>query len=219
MNAMRMKLSARRGTVIAAILVASCVFSAVGYGASRLLAGPPSPAPGVANDVAALRTLPAPASVGVAIRNAVQAAASQAGGNPSTAIMSLRELLPDVGAGHSQLYAFRGPNGGVCFLLWKRMGTCPQGAQTFDKGLIWGVAGGYPAAAGNVPSAVLGVVADDVTSVTLSANGQSTSLPIVHNAFFAPLPDVPPSAPWNVQLVVAHLDGTSNSVVLPNPRH
>lgn len=210
--------SSRRSTLLAVIIVGTSLFSAAGYGASRLLAGSPSPAPGVANDVAALRTLPAPASVGAAVKNAVATTASRSGGNASTAVASLRELLPDVGAGHNQLYAFRGANGGVCFLLWQRMSTCPQGAQTFDKGIVWGVAGGYPTARGNVSSAVLGVVADDVASVALSVDGQKISLPIVHNAFFHELPDVAAGSSWNVQLIVAHSDGTATPIALPNPR-
>lgn len=208
----------RRRAVVVSLAVVGLVVSAAGYGSTRVLARSSSPAPGVGNDVSALRTLPAPVSIDAPVRTAVSATASRSGGDVSTAISSLRELLPDVGTAHSQLYAFRGAAGEVCFLLWQRMSSCPQDGRTFEKGIVWGVAGGYPTARGTVPSAVLGVVADDVRSLTLYENARRSVVPVVRNAFFRELRDVAAGSSWDVRLVVARSDGSETSIVLPDPR-
>jgi hypothetical protein len=209
--------------VIVGLLAVLGLSTAAAYSASHLLSAPaPHLAPGVRNDVGSMRTLSPVVDVPAAVLSAVRDSASRSGGDPGDAAQSLRLLVTGAGVTGDQLYAFKGYQGEVCFILWRRMGTCPQGAQTFDQGIVWAVAGSYPAIVGNrelnVPSAVVGIVADNIASVTLAQGSTSTTLPIVRNAFFYELADVADGTPWDARLLVGYTDGSQKTIALPDPR-
>lgn len=130
----------------------------------------------------------------------------------------MRRLRADLGATHSDLYAFEGDQtGAVCFLLTRRGGVCPTAASDVP-GVEWGLEGGYPAGARRVPSAVDGVVSDDVVSVSLDVNARVSEISIINNAFFAEVPDLAPDERWSVKLVVCYASGRTRSITIADPR-
>jgi hypothetical protein len=82
------------------------------------------------------------------------------------------------------------------------------------------VAGGYPAWARNdgvaIPSAIVGVVADSVRSVTFVQNGAPRSLEIVNNAFYEEIAAPDPGAKWN-ELHVEYDSGAKAMARVPLP--
>lgn len=214
---------ARPRFFVLAVLAGSLASAASAYGASSLLSSnPPTTAPGIQGDVSAMRSLPPISTPSEAVAEVIRSTATAVGIDPDSALKSLRALLDNLGSTHSALYAFDGREGEVCFILWGRVGTCPQNGETFDHGIVWAVAGGYHTTVEGVstdaPSAIVGIAADDVRSITLTSSEGDTPLAIVHNAFFHELPNVPAGTPWNVFLTIAYSDAPTRNIDIPDPR-
>lgn len=169
------------------------------------------------NLLAAARALPVVVAPGAQLASAVQHSASATGGDPSTALATLRLLRGDLGATHAGLYAYAPSGGAVCVVLWHRQGTCPTAPSSGTPGveLILSPGGaGYVDQPGNVPPAIAGVVSDSVQSLTFVVdNGTETQLPIKNNAFFAEISE-PANAGFTVDLVVHYVDGSTKQQVV-----
>lgn len=157
-------------------------------------------APGVAAPVKATErpspNLAAPEPLLAAVRELARAT----GGDPDQAIQTLRVLRGPIGKDQATIYAFKPDGRATCMIVWKRSSTCPTAAESSTPGVLYMVSGGYPAWATadrvEVPSALVGVVADDVRAVSLVEGGVARRLAIEENAFFAELTTVTDSPEW-----------------------
>lgn len=193
----------RRRTTIATLAGAAAIGTVVAASALGRDAGPSygAWAPGVAAPVAATErpfanAVPAPRSLLAAVRDLARAT----GGDPDKAIETLRMLRGPVGASQASIYAFKPDGQATCLIVWKRSSTCPTAAESNTPGVLYMVSGGYPGwATANrveVPSALVGVVADDVLDVTLVEGGVERRLAIEENAFFTELTTATDSPGW-----------------------
>ena len=178
-------------------------------------------APGNSGSVGALSRLPAQAHVPAGVLAVVRRAASVTGGDEATAVTSLRLLRSDLGALHSDFYAFDPSRGtAVCYIVTERAGVCPTAASSFPPGIEWAIGGGYPAWSehGYVPPDIDGIAGDDVRSVSLISNGVEIPLEIVNNAFYKELDMPAVGTPWNLELRVTYANGASKTISVPDPR-
>jgi hypothetical protein len=104
--------------------------------------------------------------------------AVQAGISRATAVARTRLLLSDVTG--LPLYAFGGADGQVCFVVWRGLGSC--GALGSERNALWGINGGSHKRG----QAVVGVVSDRVSRVTVLLDGKAIPARLRHNAFVAP---------------------------------
>lgn len=175
-------------------------------------------APGIAAPVAATerpsRSVTAPDSLLAAVRDLARAT----GGDPDRAIETLRMLRGPVGTDQASIYAFKPDGRATCLIVWKRSSTCPTAAESSTPGVLYIVSGGYPAWATadrvEVPSALVGVVADDVRAVTLVEGGVERRLAIEKSAFFAELTTAADSPGWG-KLIVEYASGRIATARVP----
>lgn len=204
---------------------------AAGASATRLLPyGSPtgekygSWAPGSSAAVSALDRAPVAGTLPPTVIAHARRMASATGGDEAVAASSLRRLRRNLGVLGSDLYVFRpaAGHGAVCYILTRRGGTCPTAASSPHPGLAWVIDGGFPAvvdgAPVRVPTAVDGVVADNIRSLTLISNGQATPLQVVNNTFYEELAEPSAQAEWNLELRVLYADGTEKVVPVGDPR-
>lgn len=128
--------------------------------------------------LAALRTLAAPPKLPADYVREIGRIAAHAGVSRATAVARTRLLLSDVTG--LPLYAFGGANGQVCFLVWRGGGTCGIVGTTRDY--LWIVNGGSRKRG----QAVVGVVSDRVSRVSVLLGGKAIPTRLRHNAFVAP---------------------------------
>lgn len=127
--------------------------------------------------------------------------------------MQREENLTECGASglpQGDLYAFRGTEGRVCFILTRGVGLCPNRAFAGEPGVIWAVSGGSP----REEAAVVGLVADDVSHVELVAEDARTPVALVNNSIYAPLPR---SSQTGLSLSIRYSDGGQRELPLTNP--
>jgi hypothetical protein len=84
------------------------------------------------------------------------------------------------------------------------------------------IAGGHSKTVGSqtivLPSAVVGIAADNIQSLSILVGGSTTSIQIENNAFFYPLVLPAQGEPWNAQLQVSYSNGATQMIQLPDPR-
>jgi hypothetical protein len=177
-------------------------------------------APGVAAPVGAADRVPAEARAPADVLENVRKMAAATGGDPAAAVATLRKLRGNLGALRESLYVFRPDGRATCLMLWKRSSTCPTSPETSTPGVLFMVSGGYPSWATAdgvaVPSAIVGVAADNVRAISFIQNGRERALPINNNAFFFELEDAAPGERWST-LRIEYVTGTTSTVRVPNP--
>ncbi|HYZ76084.1 MAG TPA: hypothetical protein VE596_01800 [Gaiellaceae bacterium] len=136
----------------------------------------------------------------------VEQSARDIGNDPDRAKARVRKLRSDLGARHSDLYAYPEENGAVCFDLTSQAALCPEDANSGPPGIDWFTGGGWE----SVPRNVVGLVSDDVRRVSLRADGTRRAVPIVNNSIFAELPSDAPA-----ELHLDFRDDSKRTITLP----
>jgi len=191
------------------LLLAAAIL-ALGAGlAVRHAAGGPRDG-GVSAGLAAMDRLPAEASLPADVARWVESSAAATNTDAAEAKTRVRKLRSNLGAAHSDLYAYRTATGGTCFDLTAQFALCPKDAQAGPRGIQWVTGGGV----GSVPSDIAALVSDEVVAVVLSTAAGGERLPIRNNTIFAELP----SSPGPVQLRLTFHDGTTETIALPDER-
>jgi len=210
---------------VAALVV--LLATAVAVGAASLGGASTRPAygkwaPGVAADVGAMKRLPPEAHPSEPLAEQVRHAASATGGSPEAALQSLRKLRSGLGVSQATLYAFSPGENAACFVVWRWTIVCPTADASRTPGIEAVLNGGYPAGANGsavaVPSAIAGLVADNVEAVVLVNIGDRIPLTIKNNAFFYVPAEPVAGAPWTMELHVTYRDGHTATTSVPDPR-
>jgi hypothetical protein len=191
------------------LLVAAAAVVLLGTaGASAFAIYGSGSAPGLTAGVSSLDRLPRPASLPVAVTDHLGRLAASAGISTADAEAGMRLLR--VGLPRGDLYAFRGTEGRVCFILTRGVGLCPASATAGEPGVMWAVSAGYP----GEESALVALVADNVSSVELIGGEAPTSLPIVNNSIYASLPRLNQNGDFS--LIVSYGDGSRREIAIGN---
>jgi hypothetical protein len=164
--------------------------------------------PGLTAGVSSLDRLPRQASLPDVVTDHLDRLAAFVGISTADAEAGMRRLR--VGLPQGDLYAFRGTEGRVCFILTRGAGLCPRSASAGEPGVMWAVGGGYPGEA----SAVVALVADNVSSVELIGGVAPTPLPIINNSIYASLPRLNQNGDF--ALVVSYRDGSQREISIPD---
>jgi len=172
----------------------------------------------VAASVSALQQLPPAANLPARLLDDIELSTSHLGGDAALTLRTLRLLGSNLGTTHTDLYAYdMGPvaqsNGRnvLCLVVWERGSVCQSSADSLFPDVLLDTSPGGPGYRGlpdTTPPTIAGLVADDVTGVSLSENGQQKSLPISNNSFFAEL-DQSPHTAFTVTLHFTYKDGSS----------
>ena len=191
-----------------ALVAGATVGLAVGLFAAFATAREPRDAnrAGLSAGVSAVHALPVATSLPPDVARWVEQSARDINNDPDRAKARVRKLRSDLGARHSDLYAYSEEKGGVCFELTFQAAACPEDANSGPPGIDWFTAGGWE----SIPRNVVGLVADDVVRVSLVADGTSRTVPIVHNSIFAELPSDAPA-----ELHLDFRDGSKRTITLP----
>lgn len=217
----------KRKTVVIAVALGACVLAAGASAVGILRYGSPSGAkygawaPGNSGAVGAMSRLPAAANVPSSVLTTVQRAAAATGGDEAVAAASVRLLRSNLGALHSDFYAFHPSRGNaVCYVVTEGAGVCPTAGSSTPQGVEWAIGGGYPAWSehGYVAPDIDGIASDNVRSVTLISNGTEIPLEIVNNAFYKPLVMPADGTAWKLELRVEYANGSKTSISVPDPR-
>jgi hypothetical protein len=193
------------------ILVAITASVFVIGGATALAYQYLGPSPALTAGVSAFNALPPARTLPDAVTRNLDRRAAYAGVSVAEATERMRLLRSGLGQG--DLYAFRGANDSVCFVLTGHVGSCIRDFTMGEPGVMWAVSGGYPGEG----SAVVGLVADNVTALTLVLSGQRTNLDIVNNSFYADLG--PLSGDPSIALEVRYGDGSTNVIGIGGNAH
>jgi hypothetical protein len=209
------RLRGRSPVVLAVALVV--VSGATAALARTFLTGDTS-RPITATAVAALTQLPSVANPPSRLVEDIETSTSLVGGDETLARQTLRLLGSNLGTTHTDLFAYSmgatthsDGRDVLCLFVWDRGGDCQQGADSLfpDVLLVASPGGpGYRGLPNNTPPTIAGLLADDVTSVTLTENGEQTALPIKNNSFFVELGE-DPQASFTVTLHFTYQDGSS----------
>ncbi|HXQ86446.1 MAG: hypothetical protein WCE47_14000 [Gaiella sp.] len=184
------------GSLVVAITAGTTVVIAVGNAGSE----PPS---GVSTGVSSLDRLPAVSNLPPKVQAWLTYDSTLSGTDPTQARASVRRLRSTLGTTQSDVYAFRSRSGATCYLITGRTGSCPQDASRGTPGFQWTIGGGYP----GVPSALAGVVADDVSAIELTVDGKDVPVSIENNFAFAEFPTTAQRADVSVR----HVSGAVSS--------
>jgi hypothetical protein len=217
----------RRRTVVILVALGAGVLAAGASAVGILRYGSPngakygSWAPGNSGSVGAMSRLPVQRNLPADVLWSVRRAATATGGDEAVAVASVRLLRSNLGALHSDFYAFR-PSAGdaVCYVITGGTGLCPTASSATPEGVEFAVGGGYPAWSehGYVPPDIDGIASDNVRSLTLVSNGVEIPLEIVNNAFYEELDMPADGTPWNLELHVTYANGSVHSEPVPDPR-
>jgi hypothetical protein len=202
----------RRPRVLAAVLAA--ILGVTG-GASALAIRYLGPSPGLRAGFSSFDSLPPAALPAFLSRQDLERHAAYIG-VPTTEVQERLRLLqsglplgPGRTHGEGKLYGLIGENGTACLFLAGQIGTCVDEANApHAPGVLTAVAAGYP---GQTP-AVVGIVADNVTNISLQRNGERRPVAIVNNSFYAELADM--SAGERAVLHMQYADGTTRVRVI-----
>jgi hypothetical protein len=142
-------------------------------------------------------------------------------GEHQIALGSLRKLRSGLGREPVSIYALRRADGLPCMIVWRQASNCvAEVTNAAHPGVLWMVTGGYPAWARTdglpIPSALVGLVADDIRAVTFVENGTERSLGVVNNTFFAELADPDAKTSWN-ELRIEYKSGMTRTARVPTP--
>ena len=160
--------------------------------------------PGVSAGIAALSDAPTEARIPDEVAAFVKYEARVTGTDPATARAGVRKLQANLGQGHASVYAFRSRTGSPCFILTGYGGACAQDPRDGTPGLHWMIGGGHD----DMPSVLVGIAGDDVSTVRLTVDRSSSPVSLVDNVVFAEFPRSAGSA--TIQL--EHRNGAQNSV-------
>lgn len=180
-----------------------------------------SSAPGLAESVRAMEDLPTVAIPSRLVAHAMGRAANAMGGDSARATETLKLLRSNLGSESGTIYAYSPRVGILCVLHWPRAGTCATGTNPARPGvaLLSSPGGpGYPGAVADLPAAVAGVGADNVSSVALSTNGRARPLLIENNTFFSEIPWPASERPWDIAVIVKYANGSEAVTEIPDPR-
>lgn len=196
-------------------LLALSLIAAAALGVSRSNASQPQ---GLADQMSALRS-DATSSPGTAadISRTAAEMATKVGGDPATALATLRLLRGDLGSAKETLYAFSTGKHSLC-IAWLRGASCQAGTVTPLPGVLFQLSpggAGYPGQPDDLHAALAGVATDDVVSIALAMNGSSHRVSVINNAFFLDL-GVLSDWPSAIEITATYAGGTERSVVLPS---
>lgn len=198
-----------------ALLTLSLMATAIGVTRSNA-----TQSQGLAGGMSALKgdaTSPSGASSDVA--KIVVELAQNVGGDPSTALASLRLLRGNLGSAREALYVFSTGKHPLCVVFWPRGASCQTGSLTALPGVLLQLSPGgvgYPGQPDDLHAALAGVATDDVVSIALTMEGSSRSASVTNNAFFL---DLGLLADWpssTIEITATYADGSERSVALPN---
>lgn len=203
--------AARSSTLIAVVAILGAGglgLAAMALDQADVIEGETSPygswAPGIAAPVAAMNQLPPASRVPSAVRLQARRLSARTGGDPDIAVRTLRLLRSDVSLDRASIYGFKADAKAVCVLMTGRGVTCPTPSRN-PAGVLWFIAGGIPdwASEGGltIPSAAVGLVADNVLRVTFVEAGKRWPIPIRNNVFFKELPGPQPRGFLEVRFV------------------
>jgi hypothetical protein len=161
---------------------------------------------GLSAGVSAIDALPPVASLPQDVLAWVEQSARDIGNDPNQVKRRVRKLRSNLGARHSDFYAYKQANGAICTDLEFQAAACPFSVDNGPPGIDWFTAGGWE----SIPRNVVGLVADNVVRVSLVADGTSRTVPIVNNSIFAELPSDAP-----VELHLDFRDGRKRTITLP----
>lgn len=210
---------ARRSPLVLAMLASTILILGVASAfAYRMLS---SDAPGFTSGFSSFENLPQtawPASISPHARERFAAVLGLNSRDAEPRLRLLRTglaLAPPDEQGQGRLYALIGPNGGACYFLAGLGGGCLTESNVGPgaPSLLATVSPGYP---GQTP-AIVGIVADNVRSVSADVGGQIIALDLVNNSIYADLSGLMPDEA--IRLLVDYQDGTSRTMSLPNPRN
>jgi hypothetical protein len=157
-----------------------------------------------------MERLPAERTLPADVARWVESSAVATNTDAAEAKTSVRKLRENLGAAHSDLYAYRTASGGTCFDLTAQVALCPKDAQAGPRGIQWVTGGGF----GSVPRNVAALVSDEVARVDLVADAGVQRVPIRNNTIFVELP----SASGPAQLRLSFRDETAETIALPDER-
>ena len=120
---------------------------------------------------------------------------------PAAMAATWRELRTGLGDRSQQLFAQK-VGKSYCFVLTGSGGTCA--ATDGDSSFAYTIGGGNGS---DLPGALAGIVADDVTGIDLTVDGQNVPVSIANNAVYAQLP---PNG-RRTQITVVHADGSKTT--------
>lgn len=190
-----------------AIAIAGATSAGVLLFAGGGTAGPslsPSPPGGVGHGVSSLETLPVvQGPLPARVQEAVRDMAARSGVEVAIVQGKLKLLRSGLGAFNSKVYAFRNVSGSICFIVTSRAASCPSSAFKGSLGFQWTIGGGY----NNFPSALFGVVADDVTKIGLVVDDTAVPVSIQNNFAFAEFAREAKEA----DIIISRSDGTVSS--------
>lgn len=201
----------RRRTLAA---VAAAVVAAT-VGASALAYRYLGPSPGFTAGVSAFERLPRAEWPSTMPRIGLEHSAAAVGLSPAEAEERLRLLQtglrmgPGRSEGEGSLYAFPGRNGTACMFLTGQGGGCvtPE-AVDYVRSAMAHAFPGYP---GQMMS-IVGIVADDVEAVEVSAGGRRWPVEIVNNSFYSDLEGVTPDEA--VEIEVRYADDSTKTILV-----
>jgi hypothetical protein len=190
----------RRTTVALACvaLVAATVTAAFVAGRSDATRGP---SPGVTAGVSSFKQLPPAATLPTEVQRFVQSATAATGTDLAAAKTRVVLLRRDLGSAGRAVYGFLNSGGSPCFTLTGTFSSCARQPQDGTPGLHWSIGGGYK----DVPNALVGVAADDVTEVKLTIDGRTVPVSLANNIAFAEFS----LTAQNAEIVIIRADGTS----------
>ena len=143
------------------------------------------------------------------------------GGEHEAVVGTIRKLRSGLGRDEVSIYALRRSDGLPCMVVWRRSADCAGTvADAGHPGVLWMVAAGYPAWAMAdgvpVPSALVGLVADEVRAVTFVGNGSERPVEIVNNTFYGELEAPDSGSTWE-ELRIEYASGMTRSIPVPTP--
>jgi hypothetical protein len=143
------------------------------------------------------------------------------GGEHEAVLGTLRKLRSGLGRDEVSIYALRRSDGLPCIVVWRRSADCAGTvADAGHPGVLWMLAAGYPAWARAdgvpVPSALVGLVLDEVRAVTFVGNGSERPVEIVNNTFYGELEARGSGSTWD-ELRIEYASGMTRSIPVPTP--
>lgn len=178
--------------------------------------------PTLDRSVRAMGTAPTVAVPAGTVAMAIERSAYAFDGDEARGRTTLKRLRTALGTDRGDIYAYTPRAGMLCLVHSVRGATCSSGTSPGRRGiaLVFSPGGpGYPGQAPDLPAALVGIVADDVSSVVLVTNGKARPLTIENNAIYAEVARPADDQAWNMSVETRYADGTELVTQIPDPRH
>jgi len=205
-------------------VAALCVVTVAAVGGASAMAyyGLISRTAGFSSGFAALESLPAaqwPAGISRIEREHASAAIGLAPDNAGQRLRLLRvglTLGPRSSSGAGRLYGLLGEDGAACYFLVDQSSGCltQRNLTVASRPILASVVPGYPEQA----PAIVGIVADNISGVTVRIGSRTFDLPIINNSIYSDLVPSDIAGISQFVLTVSYHDGASESFDLINPR-